>query len=305
MCSGSSYIHIEISFGRLTRGPPPTALRQALLAVAVPMVTYVAESWYKGTGKKGQDSLVRKTNAVLAVAARAVAPSYCTAPNTAALRDARFPSGEVALEHHCLRCAFKLQANDKDHPLTARLAPELYKNGLRAGQPRAPRTRLHTAALESPSLPRPLLQRPRFTPGSNVDPTRGLDRKAAVVAHNAWHQGLPPSHTVVYTDGSEQNDESGRRVGYGFVVFSNGAQLTSGSGELHPEIHVFDAEAVGALRGLEAAIRAAGFGDITVCVDSTSVIWGLRGDAAMSSQWAYIDFHEAARSYQGLGEVDV
>lgn len=199
----------------------------------------------------------------------------------------------------------ELQANDIDHPLTARLAPELYKNGLRAGQPRAPRTRLHTAALEFPSFPRPLLQRPRFTPGSNVDPTRGLDKKAAVVAHNAWHQGLPSSHTVVYTDGSEQNDESGRRVGYGFVVFSNGAQLASGSGALHPETHVFDAEAVGALRGLEAAIRAAGFGDITVCVDSTSVIWGLRGDAAMSSQWAYIDFHEAARSYQGLGEVDV
>lgn len=258
--------------GRLTRGPPPTALRQALLVIVVPMVTYVAESWYKGTGKKVQDFLVRKTNHVLTVAARAVATSYCTTPDTAVLRDASFPSGEVALEHHRLRCAFKVQTNDKDHPLTARLLPELYRSGPRAGQPRAPRTRLQTAALEFPSFPRPLLQRPRFTPGSNVDPTRGFDKKTAVVMHNAWYESLLPSHTVVFTDGSEQNDDLGRRVGYGYAIFSNGAQLASGSGSLHAETHVLDAETVGALRGLEDACRFAGFGDITVCVDSTSVI---------------------------------
>lgn len=54
----------------------------------------------------------------------------------------------------------------------------------------------------------------------------------------------------------------------------------------HHISRVFDAEAVGALRGLEAAIALHNGSQLWSCVDSTSVIWGLRGTAPASSQWA-------------------
>jgi hypothetical protein len=60
---------------------------------------------------------------------------------------------------------------------------------------------------------------------------------------------------------------------------------------------VFDAEAVGALRGLEAAIdvtKDQGERHIWVCLDSTAAIWCLRGNPSDTSQWAFRRFHEIA-----------
>ena len=53
----------------------------------------------------------------------------------------------------------------------------------------------------------------------------------------------------------------------------------------------FDAEAIGALRGLQAAAKAQPGARIWICVDSTSVIWGFKGDAPRLSQWAFLEFH--------------
>lgn len=80
-------------------------------------------------------------------------------------------------------------------------------------------------------------------------------------------------------------------VGYGYAVYRNGQEIANGSAALGGPCHVFDAETVGALRGLEAAAQDPG-SKIWMCVDSTSVIWGLKGNAFLSSQWAYIRFHE-------------
>lgn len=56
---------------------------------------------------------------------------------------------------------------------------------------------------------------------------------------------------------------------------------------------MFDAEAIGAWRGLEHALQMpeAHASKIWLCIDSTSVIWGLRGDAPISSQWAFLECH--------------
>ena len=53
--------------------------------------------------------------------------------------------------------------------------------------------------------------------------------------------------------------------------------------------HVFDAEAVGAWKGLQRALKEPRFAmrRIWMCIDSTSVIWCLRGNASASSQWAF------------------
>ncbi|KAG0152888.1 hypothetical protein PDIDSM_2693 [Penicillium digitatum] len=53
---------------------------------------------------------------------------------------------------------------------------------------------------------------------------------------------------------------SGRRikyVGYGFVLLVNGTQIDTGAGAINSRSHVFDAEAIGAWRGLERAIAVA------------------------------------------------
>ena len=51
---------------------------------------------------------------------------------------------------------------------------------------------------------------------------------------------------------------------------------------------VYDAEALGALRGLEKAIEVAPPNTrIHVCLDNTAVIWGLRASAPTSSQWVF------------------
>ena len=53
---------------------------------------------------------------------------------------------------------------------------------------------------------------------------------------------------------------------------------------------MFDAEAIGAWKGLQHTIRLPP--DVRqcrlwLCIDSTLVIWGLCGDAPSSSQWAF------------------
>ncbi|RYO87805.1 hypothetical protein DL763_006223 [Monosporascus cannonballus] len=60
--------------------------------------------------------------------------------------------------------------------------------------------------------------------------------------------------------------------------------------------YIFDAEVVGAWKGLQHALNPLPdtLGQrIWVCLDNTAAIWGLRANAAPSSQWAYLKFHAA------------
>ena len=72
-------------------------------------------------------------------------------------------------------------------------------------------------------------------------------------------------------------------MGYGFVVYRNGQRIARGAAALGGPCYVFDAEAIGALRGFEAAALSPG-GKIWMYVNSTSVIWGLKGNAALFLQ---------------------
>uniref|UniRef100_L7J927 RNase H type-1 domain-containing protein n=1 Tax=Pyricularia oryzae (strain P131) TaxID=1143193 RepID=L7J927_PYRO1 len=131
-----------------------------------------------------------------------------------------------------------------------------------------------------PLIPTPLSP-PRYTPGSRKDPTGGKSKREAA---KDFQSLIKTKHLV----------------GYGFIVYRKGEITAQGSAALGGPCHVFDAETVGALRGLEAADANPG-DTIWVCVDSASVIWGLRGSASLSSQWAYIRFHELVEELKDTG----
>lgn len=115
----------------------------------------------------------------------------------------------------------------------------------------------------------------RPSPGCRKDPTMGRDKKTAAKAIQEWWAHLPPLNVTIFSDGSEQYTKEGvKRVTYGFAVYQDGRQLHTRRGLLHPTLHVFDAEAVGAWRGLQHTIRQPDLNTrrIWLCIDSTSVI---------------------------------
>ena len=71
-------------------------------------------------------------------------------------------------------------------------------------------------------------------------------------------------------------------------------------GPINPVSHIFDAEAIGAWKGLQRTIRMPPNirqRRLWLCIDSTSVIWGLRGEAPSSSQWAFHNCQDAMQTH--------
>jgi ribonuclease HI len=202
----------------------------------------------------------------------------------------------VALEEAKLRFATHLRSTDADHPLTRRTLIPTVNRGVKTGQPQRVKTKVQQMASLLPEIPRTTLTAPHYSAGCRTDPTLGTDKKTAALAFKQWWAQLPPLDVTVFSDGSEQYTKEGeKRVTYGFAVYQNRKQLQTGRGSLSPTSHVFDAEAVGAWRGLQHTIRQPELRTcrIWLCIDSTSVIWCLRGDAAPTSQWAFLECHGA------------
>ena len=155
---------------------------------------------------------------------------------------------------------------------------------------------MQIAARLLPEIRRPVLISPTYPPGSRQDPTERLPKEQAAKAFENWYNALPPMDVVVFTDGSQDGD----KIGYGFAVYQNKKLLSSGCGRLDPISINFDAEVVGAWKGLQRVITAPpSFSRqrIWVCLDNSGAIWGLRANAAPSSQWAYLKFHAAAGTH--------
>lgn len=303
------------SLANTKNGPPAHALRKAIITVVIPTALYAAECWYagrrlpaRGTSRAAQgatasarvgwhiDAIQRAIN----TAARGCLPVWRTTPNRTLCRDAGIPSAELALEEARLRFAFRLHTLDADHPLVQRMQTPVRARGRLAGTAFRPRTRLQVAAQEFPGFDRPILPPLHFTPGCRKDPTEGLDKRLAAIAFEKWWANLPASDIVAFTDGSQMQD----LLGYGFAIYrpggGEGELVGSGCASLNPCAVVFDAEALGALRGLQHAIRLADRDvRIWVCLDNTAAIWCLRGTPSMTSQRHFLAFHEAAASHPG------
>jgi ribonuclease HI len=299
--------HIR-GLARTVNGPPASALRKATITCVLPSLLYGTEAWYAGRTKINSRKeastrvgfhvdLVDKT---LALAARGVLPVYRTTPTATLYRDAGLPSAMVALEEAKIRFAMRLQTVDTKHPLVARITPPMITKGPQGGIRQRPKTRVQRLGTLIKECPRPRLVPPHFTPGCRKDPTGGIDKRTASEAFKTWWKELPPTDVTVFSDGSEQHKDGSRYVGYGFAIYQNSKQIARGCGSINNLSHVFDAEAIGAWKGLEQTIKLppeTSRRRIWLCIDSTSVIWCTRGDASSSSQWAFLRIQDAMRAY--------
>jgi hypothetical protein len=309
------------SLANTRHGPPAFALRTAVTTVIIPTALYAAECWYggrlqpcRGSVRAGRDNEmvsarigwhIQAVQKVINTALRATLPVWRTTPNRILCRDAGVPTAEAALEEIRLRFAFRLGALDEDHLLVKRTHIPIIRRGRGAGAPFRARTKLQLAARVFKPFPRPTLAPHRFTPGCRTNPNMGLDKESATKAFAVWWRSLPPNDWVVFSDGSEMD----RELGYGYAIFRpDGGNIIIGStteampppvatgkASLDPCAVVFDAEVLGALRGLQHTIRLADNDQqIHVCTDNTSAIWGLRGKASITSQQHFLAFHKAA-----------
>ncbi|EDN09180.1 conserved hypothetical protein [Histoplasma mississippiense (nom. inval.)] len=307
--------HIR-SLGKTRDGPPADALRKAVTTCVVPSLLYGTEAWYGGrtqparhTGRSGEVSSrlgwhVGTVEKVLTMAARGVLPVFRTTPIATLYRDAGLPSAMVALEEAKMRFATRLQVVDEKHPLASRIAPPMITRGRGAGTRQRSKTKIQRLGALLPAVNRPTLAIPHYSEGCGTDPTEGVDKKSAAQAFKKWWRSQPSTDLYVFSDGSERSLDNSRQVGYGFIVYQGNKQLASFSAALSPMSHVFDAEAVGACRALECAVKLlpcvtedSSNPQIWLCLDNTSVIWGIRGSAAASSNWAYNRCHELLRQH--------
>jgi ribonuclease HI len=175
------------------------------------------------------------------------------------------------------------------------------RRGRRAGTPQRRVTKVQLAWDQYGEISRPVLAPRTYGPGSRANPTGGLSKEAAAKRFKEWYATLPPGDVVAFTDGSKGGDaDNPQATGYGYAIYRGGsdAPAAEGCGALHPCSVVFDAEAVGAWRGLEKALTMrSGTGRVWVCIDNTATIWCCRDRASDTSQWAFLQFHEAAKAH--------
>ncbi|RAL60926.1 hypothetical protein DID88_010251 [Monilinia fructigena] len=121
----------------------------------------------------------------------------------------------------------------------------------------------------------------------------GIDKEMAAASFNDWWNALPPNTVTIFSDGSESYDDAGKHVGYGYAIYQGQALVATGKGAINTLSHVFDAEAIGALKGLQKALTLPSNADTQrwLCIDSTSVIWCKRANASDTSQWAFLESH--------------
>ncbi|RAL64559.1 hypothetical protein DID88_001595 [Monilinia fructigena] len=178
--------------------------------------------------------------------------------------------------------------------------PPIITRGRGAGSRQVAKTKVQRLGGLFPQVLRPTLRPPHYTHGCRVDPTGGVDKETAAAAFKTWWNDLPPDDVTIFSDGSEQYHERQKYVGYGYAIYQNRKQIGSGSGSINPISHVFDAEAIGAWRGLQHTLRMpqeVRSQRLWMCIDSTSVIWCLRANASASSQWAFIACQNAMQVY--------
>src|SRR5271168_2946697 len=193
----------------------------------------------------------------------------------------------AALEEAKLHFAMRLQTVDNQHPLVRRITPLMNTCGRAAGTRQRPKTKVQRLGALLPRVPQPTLHTLHFMTGCRTDPTGGLDKKTASAKFKKWWAALPTEDVTIFSDGSERYIEGQRHVGYGYAIYQNSKQIATGHRSINSLLHIFDAKAIGAWRGLQHTIcmplhiqqRC-----LWLCIDSTSVIWCLHSNALNSSQ---------------------
>ena len=297
-------------------GPLPSALRRAVKACVEPILLYGIEAWYPGLtrpnwanpkkeSRSGVQQLLQRMQRILSISIRAILPVWKTTPIAVLHRESGIPPIEQLVEACRNRFAVRLKSLDEAHPLVQRTLPTpatvIYPSiKLKyQRQPSAFRTRLRRTNELIPACNRPKLLQQAFYPNHDK-PLQSASKEESADMFRRWIETLPPLTLVVYSDGSKSAEGD---VGYGFVVHQNGETALSGSGRLGPA-EVFDAEAMGALEGLRAALSHpdAPKTEIVVCLDNIAAATCLRGNPSDSSQDVFLKFQLLADAH-GATEI--
>lgn len=288
-------------------GPLPAAVRRAIKACVEPTLLYGTEIWYPGTEKsasrRAKESsprilhLIERLNSVVQRGTRAILPIWKTTPLAIRHRESGIPPASLLLESRRIRFAARLKSLDPSHPLAQRspLGGAVVREIKQAYQIRraAYKTRLERTALLIPNVPRPILLKPRHKPATLT--LRLKNKEETTAEFLKWLRIVSTETLIVYSDGSQLPDGA---TGYGYIVQQNNTTICEGSGRLGPA-EVFDAEAVGALEGLRAAVNTPDASDsqIVVCLDNQAAASGLFGNASDSSQATFLKFQEIAAAH--------
>ncbi|MGH7965947.1 MAG: ribonuclease H family protein [Candidatus Binatia bacterium] len=223
-----------------------------------------------------------------------------TTPIPALHRESGIQPATLLLDAQRSRFAARLKSLDEAHPLARRTTTKPVIRGVkRACQSSqgAYKTRLERTAQLVPDCPRPQLLKHVHTT-TRLLQTRNKEETAARFLK--WLQSHQEDLLVVYSDGSQLSSGAS---GYGYAVHQHNATVHEGSGRLGPA-EVFDAEAVGALEGLRAAVNLpeAEHHSIVVCLDNLAASSCLLGTASDSSQQAFLSFQDISATH---GNVSV
>jgi ribonuclease HI len=311
------------ALGSTIRGAPPRLLRQATVACVQSRLCYGAEAWWPGLSRapKGREisnqvgGLISRLAAVQKEALRGVLPVYKTTPLAALHREAAVPPIVAALDHRAALAAARITRLDGRHPLVRRVRRH-QRRELQQQQRQGQRRRrgfgplvdtrlLRAAARAGPTEPYDPLLLPPWCPrpdrgDARIGYEKGLETAKAAENFERWAAARGAEDIFVYSDGS-QVKEPARAAGAGWYLCRGPDRRDHSRGRQPlPRAEVYDAEAVGALRGLEAALasrHSRTANNVYVCLDNLEVCRSLGSQTRTTSQGTFTAFAEAAQKW--------
>lgn len=292
-------VHFLLHINGAQRGAAPGPLIHAVHACVLSTALYGAEAWWPGltrittlrdkevgNGVGWHISLLEKT---IMKAIRVALPAWRTTPNGALHREEGIPPALIILQQKMLRSAARMRRMDAWHPLAIRAAEDpketIRRLGLRSGQrnrlfrqPERYMTRLQMSVRRVPTAEGPgKLYFPRGTPASNPCSRENEARSGSI---KRWLASRPANTVFAFSDGSSLGPG---KSAWGYVVYQGVKLVASGSGPL-PGAEVFDAEVVGAMKALKAAIEVGK--DLLICIllDNQAATQALERGRSNSSQ---------------------
>jgi ribonuclease HI len=235
-----------------TYGASPGPLRQVVQGCALATLFYGSETWYNDRLRASSISEVQKT---LNHAARAVLPVYCTTPTAALARETGWPPAQAWLIRAHDRLAARIATVEASHPLRARWERPVLRW-----------IRRRQDIQIGPHLPPPPWDPPHREQARRAVCAQG--REAGPGPSLTWAKAVPVLDLVVYTDGALREGQAG--AGY-YITRGPDTEISRGAIGLGPLATVYDAEIVGAVSGLRAALRspiASYATNATICLDN-------------------------------------
>lgn len=221
---------------RTTYGMNAHILRQATESCAFSTLFYAAETWYS---QKTTKAAIGKCQLAINHAARAVLPVYQTTPLPALLRESAWAPAEAWLERLCDRLATRVAAADKSHPLRKRWNSRRFQ-WIRRHMP--------VSRSVDCSLP-PWEPNTRERDRQSIHAT---GRNRGTQDFKDWFSQITDRDFVIFSDGSRNN---AGQAGAGYCILRGQRQeLERKEIPLGQTAEVYDAEIIGALSGLRAAL---------------------------------------------------